>query len=84
MRWLSDRILSASLLSNDGDGGKWLKIGYDRFHKFSLKFAQFQAWGENEENFLQAMKKTRDHSVLATLAEKLDAPNAVHLWREVR
>ena len=56
----------------------------DYIYKSSLKFAQFQAWGENEENFLQAMKKTRDHSVLAPLAEKLDAPNAVHLWREVR
>ena len=44
----------------------------------------FAVWGENKEKLLQAMKKTRDHSVLAPLAEKLEAPNAIHLWREVR
>ena len=44
----------------------------------------FAVWGDNEENLLQAMKKTRDHAVLAPLAEKLEAPNAIHMWREVR
>lgn len=46
--------------------------------------AHFAVWGDNEENLLQAMKKTRDHAVLAPLSEKLEAPNAIHLWREVR
>lgn len=49
----------------------------------SEKLFYFAAWGDNEENLLQAMKKTRDHAVLAPLAEKLEAPNAIHLWREV-
>merc|ERR1712018_747496 len=41
-----------------------------------------EIWTENEQKFLEMMKKTRDYNALKELADKLKAPNAIHLWRE--
>ena len=41
-----------------------------------------EVWTDNEQKFLEMMKKTRDYNALKELADKLKAPNAVHLWRE--
>ena len=41
-----------------------------------------EIWTENEQKFLEMMKKTRDYNALSELANNLKAPNAVHLWRE--
>jgi hypothetical protein len=40
-------------------------------------------WGKTEEDFLEALNKTKDEAVLRCHADKLQNPNAFHAWRDV-
>ena len=46
------------------------------------KMSMQNVWGTQETEFLNAIKKTQDHSVLIPLSQNLKSPNAFHFWKE--
>jgi len=40
-----------------------------------------EAWTNNEQKFLDMMRKTRDYNALQEPAEELKSPDAVHFWK---
>lgn len=46
------------------------------------KMSMENAWGTPETEFLDAMRKTQDHSVLEPLSRNLGRPNAFQFWKD--
>ena len=44
--------------------------------------SKMSMWGNQETEFLNAIKKTQDHGVLIPLSQSLKSPNAFHFWKE--